>query len=111
MEKTYSLAVNQSDLRFFYKNKFLRTISISSNKTIELRKNKLLEPEKLKQYNELCIVHDKKLLKLPIVQDSPTYNGRNGELLQVTIPDNVQLSKEDLEKWHLKLFKPKRTRR
>lgn len=103
-EQAHVLAVKESDLRFHFRGNYLKHVSISSNKVIEMRKNNLLEQRKLQEYTAIGIVHDKKVLTLPIVKGSWKYGGQNQSLLRTAISPSVRLKKGELHKWHLQLF-------
>jgi hypothetical protein len=98
------LAVKETDVRFHFRGEYLKQISLSANKVIELRANGLLTQEKLSEYAYIALIHDKKQLKLPIIKNCWKYGGQNNALLKFSISPHYRLRKEDLKNWHLILF-------
>lgn len=102
-EETYTLAVKQVDVRFGYrKSGTLKQISLSTNKVLEMQKNGLLLPEKVEKYSTIELIHDKKLISIPVVKGSGKYCGRNGCLLRFLVEPATQFMRSDIHNWHLR---------
>lgn len=98
------MAVNESDVRFNYKkNGYLRQITLSTNKIIEMRENGLLDPNKVQKYSRIMVIHDKKKLPIPIVIGSGRYCGQKEGQLRFSVSPIVRLKKGELHNWHLYL--------
>lgn len=101
-ENTGTLAVKQADVRLdFRKNGTLRRISLPTNKVIEMKKNGLLLPEKVEEYSMIELVHEKKLIPIPVVKGSGKYYGPKGCLLRFLVEPTAQLMKREIHNWHL----------
>lgn len=103
-KETHGLAVKESDVRFsFAPSGRLNQIRISANKIIEMRENGLLDPKKIHEYSRITLVHDKKMLRIPVVRGSGKFCGQNSGLLRFSIAPNVFLKRGELHNWHLQL--------
>ncbi|MEI5992412.1 hypothetical protein A5881_003968 [Enterococcus termitis] len=105
-EQVSHLALKNSDVKFYYdRRNVLKRVLVNANKVIELRENQLLKNEKLREYSEIWLIHDKKIIKIPVVKGSWNFCGQKDGLLRFSIAPNVRLERKDMHNWHLKLFK------
>ena len=103
-KKRQSLAVRKDDVFLQFNDNWtrLKYIQLNANKVIEMRENQLLGPDKLQAYNEICLIHAKKRLSIPIVQGSGRYCGLNGGGLRFSVPRNIRIAKAEMHNWHLR---------
>lgn len=94
------LAINEHYISYKFLRNTLREVNISANKVIEMRRNGLLNKEKLNGYTSISIVHGKEELVLPIVEKTWKYGGQKNSILKVSIDrTEIKLTKEDFRNW------------
>ncbi|MET3564144.1 hypothetical protein ABID30_003241 [Enterococcus rotai] len=103
-KKKKSLAVRNGDVFLEYNDTQtrLRSIKLNANKVIEMRENQLLGKGKLQEYTEICLIHAKKRLCIPIVQGSGRYCDHDNGGLRFSVPNNVRIAKAEMHNWHLR---------
>lgn len=95
-----SLTINEADVKFQFTGQYLRRISLTSNKVLEMRGNELLKVDRLCEYTSITLIRDHQSLTIPIVRNSWKYGGRQGNLLSFEIPKEHRLSMKTLKTWH-----------
>lgn len=98
-EETASLAVHKSGLRFHFRNRYLHQISLSANKVVELKENGLLAQDKLRKYNNIVLVNDKRTMNIPIIQGYCRFGGQKDGLLKFWVLSRAKITKKDLNVW------------
>lgn len=104
----FVLGVKQADVKFSSKvgaggDRFISHINFDGNKTTEMMINGLLSDLKFKSYECVVLVHDKKVIMLPITKGSFRYSESHRRILKCRVLTNndYKIKKSDFENWHL----------
>lgn len=107
-KKLFVLGVKQADIKFGSRNEYLTYINFDVNKTTEMAINGLLSNLKFNNYESVVLIHDKKIVMLPIVKGSFRFSETNKRIMRCRIEHGYKVKRNDLVNWHLDEEKEKK---